>query len=145
MQLLGLLGNLKKETKRQIAAMVARLLGDPEEDMSRLQMQLIGNKDFKKGFLTLGLVFAAELMRPSTLAFMTICESRLIHHDPDRGESYRKRPHKDILGQLRRKVTELEESPDGRKIVTLCADIANYAQFLALNRGELDDYLPDEK
>ena len=143
MQLLGILSRLKKETKRQIAASVARILSNPEESMERVTASLLANKDFKRGYTVLGLIFASELMRPSTVVFMSICESRLIQHDPDRGESYRKRPYKEILEQLKKSVEELESVPEGGKIVTICADIANYAQFLALSRGELDEFLPE--
>lgn len=142
------LSELKKETVRQLFALLSRWMGG-EEDMERLLLSMLNNKDLRKGLSAMILELAVRKMRPSTLVFSAMCEARLGHHDPDRGEGYRDRPPKEHLGQLRKKVEALGAALDNgeskQRVAVLCIDIANYAQFVALTRGELNDFLAEDK
>jgi len=139
------LDRLSVETVRQLNAIVCRWLGDPEEKLDRLLLSMVNNPEFQKGVTGLVLKQAVEKMRPAMRVFSATMEARLRHRDPERGESYLTRPPMEHLGQLKKKVTILEsvlkDEDSKRKAMMVCIDIAVYAMFVALTRGEMGDFI----
>jgi hypothetical protein len=139
--------NLKRETVRQLMSLACRWSGDSEEGLDRMLVSMLHNMDLRKGLHAMILELAFRNMRPSTAVFTAMCESRLAHHDPERGEGYKQRPPQEHLGQLKRKVAMLEQVVANRdnhtKVAMMCVDIANYAQFIALTKGELNQFMEE--
>ncbi len=80
-------------------------------------------------------------VRPEVLAFGRLMETQLRFYDPERGDSWRDMSPDELVERLESEFMEVTEEvdrdSDREALATECADLANFAMFLATVHGEV--------